>query len=110
MLCQPIRKALANLSRIQFNDAIMLFTQLHFTFRAHHTKALDTADFTNTNGDINTWNIHTRLSDHYSDTCTRIGGTTNDLGNASSSLHLTDTQLICVRVLFSFYNFANAKY
>ena len=109
MLCQPIRKTLANLTSGQLNDTVMFFAQLHLTLGTYHAIAIDTTNFTNANDSIDTRHIDTRLGNHHGYASSSIWGATNDLTHTSSSLHLTDAQLIRIWMFFCFYHFANCK-
>ena len=93
----------------QLDDPIMLVAQLHLAFGAHHAKALNTTDLANTNCGVNARNIYPWRRHDHCDAFARIWGAADYLRHTIRCLHLTDAQLIRIRVLFRLCHLANRK-
>ena len=109
ILGQPIHKRLSNLTRGQFDNAVMFVAQLKFTLGRHHTVAFDTADFAHRKRHIDAGHIVTGLGQHDGDPFPRIGRATHDLLVPFIGRHGTHTQTIRIRVLLGMGDFRQRK-
>ena len=87
---KPVGKPRADLTRRQFDNAVMLIRELHFTLRAHHAKAFDAANFSHSDGGINAGHIGAGLGNHHRDARAGIRGAADDLTWAFIGVDLTD--------------------
>ena len=87
----------------------MLVAQLHLALGAHHAKALNTADLANTNGGVNARDIYARRRHDDRNARARIRRAADNLRHTIRGLHLTDPQLIRIRMLFRLDHLANRE-
>ena len=109
VLGQPVNETVAGLARGQFDDAVVLFAQLHLALGGHHAKALNTTNFADADRGVDPRHIDARLGHDDGDARAGIGRAADDLHDAFVGFDLTDVQPVGIGVFLGGLHIAEGK-